>query len=234
MAALTAVAGLGGIAILLYPVASTALRLGWVTGLAVSWLGLLILGWERRPARVVLLAIPMALAAPFLLPARPLDRKELRRDYVLRLGAFEGTRYVWGGENALGIDCSGLLRHALRQALFSHGLRHLDGGCMRAGLELWWFDASAMALAEGYRAYTTPLAVEGTIQSMPYAALSPGDLAVTTDGVHVLAFTGGEEWTQADPQLGTVATLNGRTQSNPWFQRSVTLHRWSILDDRGS
>ncbi|MHC4848119.1 MAG: NlpC/P60 family protein, partial [Planctomycetota bacterium] len=175
---LTAVAGVGSLAVLLYPVVSTALRLGLVAGLAASWLGVLILSWRLRRVRAVLLIVPLVLAVPFLLPARAIDRENLRRDYVQRLTSLEGTRYVWGGESPLGIDCSGLPRHALRQALFSHGLRNLDGGSLRKGLELWWFDASARALAEGYRRYTTPLPVAGTVESMDYSKLAAGDLAV--------------------------------------------------------
>jgi len=228
---LTIVAGAGSLAILLYPVASTALRVGLVVGLGAAWLGLLILWWSRRFARAALLSVPVVLTIPFLLPARPIERETLRRDYVERMTSLEGTQYVWGGESPLGIDCSGLPRYALRQALFSYGFRNLDGGSFRKGLELWWFDASARALGEGYRQDTTPLPVAGTLESMDYSELAPGDLAVTSDGAHVLAYAGGESWTQADPGIGAVATLNGRTGKNAWFRSRVTVHRWTVFGD---
>ena len=94
----------------------------------------------------------------------------------------------WGGESSRGIDCSGLPRRALRDALLAYGIRNLNGRAFRGYVEQWWFDASARALGEGYRDYTSPLGATGTIQEMDYGGLVPGDLAVTTSGVHILAY----------------------------------------------
>jgi len=223
-------AWIGSLVLGLYPVGSGMLRLALLAALGGAWLGSLILAWKKKPVRIALLVLPILFAVPFLLPARPLDQDELRRDYLRRMVGFEGTRYHWGGEGSLGIDCSGLPRRALRQSLLSYGIRHADGGALRMVLEQWWFDASARALSEGYRDYTVPLATFGTIEKMDYADLAPGDLAVTTDRRHVLAYAGGDRWIQADPGIGFVGTMHGRTAKNPWFQREVTLHRWSIFD----
>jgi hypothetical protein len=227
---LTIGALIGSLVLGLYPVGSRILRLGLLVAVGGAWLGLLILAWKKKPVRIALLALPLLIGVPFLLPARPLDQNELRRDYLQRMAGFEGTRYHWGGENSLGIDCSGLPRRALRESLLSYGIRNADGGALRMVLEQWWFDASARALSEGYRDYTVPLATFGTIEKMDYAGLAPGDLAVTTDKRHVLAYAGDDRWIQADPGIGFVATRHGRTAKNPWFQREVTLHRWSIFD----
>ena len=43
------------------------------------------------------------------------------------------------------------------------------------------------AVAASYRTNTSPVGITGTIQVMDYRDLAPGDLAVTTSGVHVLA-----------------------------------------------
>jgi cell wall-associated NlpC family hydrolase len=142
---------------------------------------------------------------------------------------FEGTKYFWGGENARGIDCSGLPRRALRDALLSCGMRHANGRAFRAWLEQWWFDASAKALSEGYRGYASPLGVTGTIREMDYGLLKPGDLAITKNGVHVLAYAGDGKWIQADPGVGAVVTMDGRKGDNGWFDADFTTHRWTIL-----
>src|SRR5580658_7227415 len=43
-------------------------------------------------------------------PGKPYDVHALRIAYVDRLRAYVGVKYVWGGENMLGVDCSGLVR----------------------------------------------------------------------------------------------------------------------------
>ena len=96
-------------------------------------------------------------------------------------------------------------------------------------VEQWWFDASAKALGQGHRDYTVPLGLQGTIEEMDYSELEPGDLAVTTNGVHVLAYAGDGKWVQADPGIGAVATLDGRSDENGWFESPVTIHRWAVL-----
>jgi hypothetical protein len=67
---------------------------------------------------------------------------------------------------------------------------------------------------------------------MSYAGLVPGDLAVTTSGIHILAYAGDEQWIQADPGIGAVATLSGRTADNRWFDTPVTTHRWQLFGTR--
>lgn len=176
-----------------------------------------------------MLVSPVLAAVPVMLPGGEIDSEELRADYVRRPGLFEGTRYYWGGENARGIDCSGLPRRALRDALLAHGVRHGNGWAIREWVGQWWFDASARALAEGYRGYTVPVGVGGKIRDMDHVALRPGDLAVTASGVHILAYAGGGRWIQSDPGLGRVVTLDGRVDENGWFLSAVTVHRWRVL-----
>lgn len=142
------------------------LKLALLACLAGTWTGCVILAWPRPPLRVLLLVAPLLLAIPFCLPARAIDPSELRQDYVRRMADFEGTPYFWGGESADGIDCSGLPRRAFRDALLAYGFRHLNGHAFRTYAEQWWHDASAKALAQGYRDYTTPIGVCGTIREM--------------------------------------------------------------------
>jgi cell wall-associated NlpC family hydrolase len=175
------------------------------------------------------MTIPFVLSIPFFLPGSRIEGKEVRNDYVRRLVKFEGTKYIWGGESSRGIDCSGLPRRALRDALLAYGIRHANGKAFRAYLEQWWFDASAKALSEGYRSYTQPIGLNGTIREMDYRPLLPGDLAVTLSGIHVLVYMGEGRWLQADPEIGKVVLLNGRKEDNGWFNTPVTVHRWRLL-----
>ena len=217
---LTIGAVLGTLIIPFNPVMDKMYRLAFLAALLGDWLGPLLLVWHRKPLRWGWLV------ASFLLAMHDV---ELRDAYVLRMQELSSTKYVWGGESSRGIDCSGLPRKALRDTLLSYGIRHCDGGALREFAGQWWFDASAKALGEGYRRYTVPLAPHGSIQQMDYSGLQPGDLAVTTSGVHILAYLGGEMWIQAEPGIGAVAILNGRHDPNVWFKQPVTTHRWSVL-----
>jgi uncharacterized membrane protein YfcA len=219
----------GIFAIPMHPVNSKILKIVFLGCMIGAWVGMMILTWNRKPFRVGILALSLLVVFPFILPSAKIDKDELRQNYVRRMGEFEGTKYFWGGESARGIDCSGLPRRSLRDALLVYGFKHLNGGAFRSYVEQWWFDASAKALSKGYRDYTIPIGTTGTIHEMSYANLVPGDLAVTTSGVHILAYVGNGLWIQADPGIGSVATLNGRTSNNRWFDTPVTTHRWQLL-----
>ena len=228
---LTSCAVIGLFIIPLDPVLSNMHRLAFLCAILGVWLGSLLLLWKRKLMRLACLAMPLLFAISFALPGRAMHTNELRTEYVARMTQLVGTKYVWGGESSWGIDCSGLPRKALRDALVWRGLRQLDGGMLRMAVEQWCYDASAKALGQGYRNYTMPLLPHGTIRQMDYASLMPGDLAVTTSGVHILAYLGDEKWIQADPGVGAVAILNGRNDKNRWFDVPVTTHRWSVLWD---
>ncbi len=213
----------------LNPVNSKILKLAFLGCIFGAWAGFTITTWRRKPLRIAALIPPFIVATPFILPGGDIDPQELRQDYVRRMTEFEGTKYYWGGESSRGIDCSGLPRRAFRDALLAYGIKHCNGRAFRAYIEQWWFDASAKALGDGYRSYTSPIGTSGTIQKMDYESLMPGDLAVTTCGVHILAYSGDGQWIQADPGIGAVATLDGRTHDNGWFVAPVTTHRWRLL-----
>jgi len=217
------------ISINLDPVTTKLHRLAILCAMCGIWLGPLLLFWKRKVIRYLLFPLPILAAIPFLLPEKALNREELRDDFINRMVSYEGTDYHWGGESGRGIDCSGLPRKAMRDALSAYGIKHLDGGSMRMFLKQWWNDASAKALSEGYLDFTIPTRESGTISTMDYGKLQPGDLVVTEDRRHILAFLGGEKWIQADPGAGKVIIENGRTSQNGWFAVPVTSHRWSVL-----
>ena len=186
--------------------------------------------WPRRRLRIAVAAFLVTVVAWVLSPSRSVDAEALRERYVARLLAYGNVRYLWGGEGRLGIDCSGLPRRALRDALWRRGVTSFNGGLLREALRQWWFDASAKALAEGHCGYVVPLGIHGTIKEMPCQGLLPGDLAITVSGVHVLCYLGGDRWIQAEPEIRRVVVLNGRTDDNVWFDEPVKTYRWRVLE----
>lgn len=216
-------------AIPLNPVSFFLQKAVQLAALGLAWLGLVILLWQRKPFRICLLVLPLLAGIVLLLPARKLDAEELRSTYLTRMEGYEKVTYIWGGESPRGIDCSGLPRRSMRDALLSQALHHADARALRLFLKQWISDASAKALSEGYRGDTRALGIKGRIATMDYSALQPGDLAVTDGGAHVMVFLGGESWIQADPGLGRVAILNGHTDKNSWFQHPVEMHRWTVF-----
>ena len=205
----------------------------WGVSLGVAWYEM----FKKHKKTAVCTAICFA-AAIFSLWAYMFSGKrrsdenaalELRRRYVDELKFFEGTRYVWGGENLLGIDCSGLPRKALRNALLKAAVLNGNGRYLRLALENWWADASASALANGYKHYLTPLEIKGTVADAPEKKLSSGDLAITEDGVHVLVFLERDTWISADPSQGKVVIEHPSVSHNPWFNAKVRFFVWSVL-----
>lgn len=164
-------------------------------------------------------------------PERSGRADQRQQTYVRALREFDGVPYVWGGENARGIDCSGLVRRSLVNALVSEGLRHTDPSAWRFAAELWWFDASAQALGQGYRGWTREVTRAPSLAALPAQVVHTGDLAVTQDGLHVLAYLGADRWIQADPVPMKVHEDEVDDGSkSAWFRVPVTIVRWRGLE----
>ena len=154
---------------------------------------------------------------------------ELRKNYIQELKHYEGVRYVWGGENMLGMDCSGLPRKALRNALLKTAFTNGNGKYLRYAIKTWWLDASAEALANGYQHYVTTDGTEGTVSNASEHHLSPGDLAITEDGRHVMVFLEEDTWISADPLQGKVIIEKPSISHNTWFEAKVKFYTWCVL-----
>ncbi len=228
---LLGIAGLTGtIALMLWPYHDGALRYGLPLSLAVTWMAALLYCWEWKRRRMLLLALPLLAVLPFCLPGKPMSPSILRDRYVAAMGRMEGTPYLWGGESRRGVDCSGLPRLALREALLEEAWKNANGSAFRAWACQWWFDTSARAMGENYRSFTRPLGIRGKLSELDSQNLSRGDLAVTADGRHVMVYFGNCRWIQADPMTFRVTIGPADPQQNPWFASLVTMHRWSVLE----
>jgi hypothetical protein len=230
-AALVALIALVGCAVvLLLPVASRLTRLAGVVSVVTLFIASLVLWWRRPLLRWSMIATVTLLAVFLALPARRLDAQALRAADVAALKRYEGAFYVWGGEGPVGIDCSGLVRRGLIDALAIRSVTTLDPGAARLAIATWWRDCTARALGEGHAGLTRPVLEAASINAIDTALIAPGDLAVASDGVHVLAYLGDGEWIQADPAVGHVLTLRAPSSDSPWFHVPVRVVRWRALD----
>lgn len=202
-----------------------------MTRLAIVMMGLLILAglfyliWRQRLIRLGLIAIVISGSLFLLLPGNPTAGKTLQPQYLSMLRSYEGSPYVWGGENHLGIDCSGLVREGLIQANLHAGFQHWNPALIRQGLVMWWFDAGADALLQEYRGYTQRQFAATNINELNHSKIAPGDLAATANGAHILAYLGDQQWIAADPHLQKVV-IEAVPNRNPWFHVPVQILRW--------
>ena len=88
-------------------------------------------------------------------------------------------------------------------------------------------------MQEGYRGRTVSvgLPVEA-ITEIDHSQLEPGDMAVTDNGVHMLAYLGDYRWIQADPGKMEVIIEDARNTQNHWLQAPVEIIRWKILAEK--
>ena len=212
------------ITVFLVPVTNSKMKLFQVALLTVSLIGWLL--YLRPKGRLFLVLAIVLVATPFLLPARnSASRQTLPEANTRALLHYKDVTYWWGGENRMGIDCSGLIRRGAIDSLLREGLCHFDGELLRAAPDLWWHDTSADALGEGYRGYTLPVTQAKNLNELDHSLVRPGDMAVTGSGSHILAYLGNKQWIQADPTANQVIVETAPSK-NGWFTRSVNVVRW--------
>jgi hypothetical protein len=192
---------------------------------AFIYIGGIILLWHRKWLRSGFIAAVVLVLLILVFPGREFDTQALRRSYVSSLIGFEGTRYCWGGENRVGIDCSGLVRKGLINTWLWEGIRAANPSLLREAASLWWFDTSADALLLEYRGKTRFLFKSQTINKIEPFSLMPVDLAITQDGVHVHAYIGDNRWIETDPDMKKVLILSTPQEENFWFNVPVSVVR---------
>ncbi len=214
----------------LYPINSIMIRVP-ILGLGCTlWATALALAWPYLRWRWSVAALPLVMGLVLVLPGRAVNTADLRARMVVALRHYDGVTYVWGGENAVGIDCSGLVRRARMDAEWSYAFAHLDPGAIRRALSLWWFDQSALAMGQLDRGTTVHLGDVADLATCPQDRYLPGDFAIL-GGVHVVAALGEGTWIEADPSAEKVLILPSGSD-NSWLKQKATLVRWSVLQER--
>jgi cell wall-associated NlpC family hydrolase len=217
--------------VILYPVSLGLTRAAGVALTALLAVGLLGLWWHTRFLRWTLLGLYGAVALFGVFPGREAyDRPALRQEIAQALQRYEGVRYVWGGENWLGIDCSGLVRRGAIEGTFSYGLRTCNPLLVRTASDLWWHDGSAQQMAAGMGGLARKVTEGKSLSSLNDKNLHPGDFSITRDGVHALAYAGDHLWMEADPGTLKVMRLRLGKDRSPWFETPVVIMRWRYLE----
>lgn len=164
---------------------------------------------------------------------RPPDRDKLRETYLRRLRSFGSARYFWGGETGRRIDCSGLARVALWQAIMEEGIRRGNPRLVGPALwRFWWRDMSALDMLNGSYGYTHVIGRAEKLSGCDTSGLLLGDLAVAESGVHVLIYVGDNNWIEASPDDQRVVTNEAYARNGRgWFNVKVTFVRWWVLDE---
>lgn len=213
-----------------FPVRTGTIRLLLLLGLAALWIAAWIVFRQQRRVTATLLAGVVVAVGLLGMPGRASDPAALREEYVRSLQGFTGTNYIWGGENGLGIDCSGLIRCGWMDANLRLGLRTLNPDLLRQAARLWFQDCSAKELGEGYRNRTLLIGSTPALNRLAAVPLQQGDLAVTQSGLHILAYLGDRRWIEADPLAGKVIVVETPAPQNPWFESPMKIVRWRTAE----
>jgi hypothetical protein len=216
------------IAIVLYPVRNTGLKILLLICEGISCAALVALVKSNLVRVLVTLLVLGTVIVIALGPERPVDTNLLRESYTGKLQRFHNKRYVWGGENRRGVDCSGLVRAAWIEALLDYGIRRINPALVREAFLIWWRDSSAKHLGEGYGTRTFLVQEATSVRALDSHRLKPGDLAVVANGVHVMAYLGDNRWIEADPGGRRVIVLNVK-DNNPWLDSRALVVRWATL-----
>lgn len=216
-------------ALWLFPLSNRLTRTAGILLFFLVWFGSIGLVWQRPKVRFGLLLFTGAAFLFLTLPPRKKwNIESVRTDYISSLCRYKGVTYYWGGESPKGIDCSGLIRRGLIDATFLRGIRTLNPSLVRYSLWLWWNDCSAEELGRASK-FTKILFSAESLNKLDHARLQPGDMAVTRDGIHILAYLGNNRWIEADPVAEKVLILNSPGKDSHWLDESVNIVRWNIF-----
>lgn len=214
------------------PVINTTIRQATIVFALLTLCRLLYSVRKTRWLLWTIIAILTVFTVWLVSPSKPPhNRTQLRTAYTDAMLSYRDCPYMWGGEGRFGIDCSGLMRRGLEDALIQQGLLHLNPSLVREGISLWWNDTTAREMGRGYGGRTRVIATCRMLNDFDHSQLQPGDMAVTTSGIHVMAYLGNHQWIAADPGPDKVVTFTIPEKENAYFSTPMTLVRWQILED---
>jgi hypothetical protein len=219
------------IILLILPAGSGILRLGIVLGFIVLLSSGIYLFWRKIFLRWLFLSITTVILMIILIPGHKGNPKQLQDEYVHSLLQYENVKYIWGGENKMGIDCSGLVREGFINANLKVGVKTLNPKLIRRAFFIWWYDCSADALGNSYRQMTTLVLKFQSMNELDYNNIMPGDIIVAEKGFHTFAYIGNNTWIEADPGKGKTITVSSEKKAAEWKGVPIKVLRWSELSN---
>lgn len=162
---------------------------------------------------------------------KPPDHEALRGAYTNRLNAYIGAPFAWGGEAETGVDCSGLARASLWQAMVRQGVKGFNPRLLGPQLwRFWWRDMTAKDMDEGKYGYTKVVGYASKLAGYDTSQLKIGDMAISHKQ-HVMVYCGNGDWIEASPIDKKVVINKAPARSKRvWFNQPVMFVRWRILD----
>jgi cell wall-associated NlpC family hydrolase len=101
---------------------------------------------------------------------------------------------------------------------------------VRRAFWLWWNDCTASGLGKGENQTTSSVLDTQSINALDQSRILPGDLAVTSSGVHVMAYLGSGKWIEAEPEAGRTIIVTPPSD-NQWFKARMRIVRWRDLQE---
>jgi len=212
------------------PINRKSTNLLLITSLIALWMYIIFLSRKIKALNFTFILLPFILFFLLSLNGPTIDKEVIRTEYVKSLKKYDGTKYLWGGENSLGIDCSGLVRRGLIDTYIRLGISNFSPQYIRKGLYLWFNDMSAEALGNEYKNQTVLILSDQTLNTLDYGKIKEGDIMVTANGVHTMAYIGNQEWIQADPTEHKVIILKAPNENNSWYKTPSNILRWTDLE----
>ena len=122
-----------------------------------------------------------------------------------------------------------LHRHSQPNPAFLRGLATLNPLLVRGAIDIWWNDTTAEQIGMGYDGRTALVTKCLSLNDLDSSLLQPGDMAVTTSGIHVMAYLGINRWIGADPVEGKVTIFTVPEATNGWFSCPMNIVRWNKI-----
>jgi hypothetical protein len=211
----------------IFPIGTGLIRLGVVLDFVLLLSSGLYLFWRNNYLRLCFLLIGIIILLVIIIPGHNDNSKQLQNEYVHSLLEYENVRYVWGGENKIGIDCSGLVREGFIDANLKLGAKTLNPKLLRRAFFIWWYDCSADALGDSYRKMTILILKAQSMDELDYNNIELGDMIVAEKGFHIFAYIGDNTWIEANPDKGKTVKVSATEKAKAWKGIPIKLIRWS-------
>jgi len=218
------------VALCLDPINRGSTRVAIIAMAVLTWIFTLYLVWRRLPLRTIMIAITLTFLIAISIDGRDISHEKLRAEYVKALASYEGTPYLWGGENFLGIDCSGLVRRALIDADIRLGVICFRPALIRHGIYLWYNDIAADAMRDEYLGLMRCVLETPSLNELDHSRIREGDVMVPLNGVHAMAYIGNRTWIEADPVDKKVVKAQVPESRIVWFKIPAKIMRWSQMN----